>query len=55
MKEYGDLRNAIVHDRADGKVIAEPNDDVVVQIEKIAALLLEPRRLYRFFRKKVLL
>ncbi|NLY38218.1 MAG: hypothetical protein GX044_02830 [Firmicutes bacterium] len=55
LKEFGDLRNAIVHDRAGGKVIAEPNDEVVAQIEKIAALLLEPPKVLPLFRKKVLL
>jgi hypothetical protein len=36
LREYGELRNAIVHDyRGDGYVIAEPNTIAVESIEKI--------------------
>lgn len=54
LKEYGDLRNAIVHDRADGQIIAEPNDNAVAGIEKIAGLLLQPPRVIPLFQKEVL-
>ncbi len=54
LKEYGELRNAIVHDRAGGVVIAEPNDEAVAQIERIARLLLEPPRVAPLFLKEVL-
>ncbi|MEW5784117.1 MAG: CBS domain-containing protein [Bacillota bacterium] len=54
LKEYGDLRNAIVHDRADGQVIAEPNNDAVAAIERIAGMLLEPPRVVPLFQKRVL-
>lgn len=53
LKEYRDLRNAIVHDRADGKIIAEPNDETVASIEKIAGLLLEPPKVLPVFKKNV--
>ena len=53
LKEYSELRNAIVHDRAGGEIIAEPIDDVVAQIEHIAGLLLEPPRVAPLFLKEV--
>lgn len=44
--EFGDLRNAIVHDRGTSpKVIADPRDDVVRQLEEIWLRLSQPRRL----------
>lgn len=54
LKEYGELRNAIVHDRAGGAVIAEPNDHAVEHIEHIARLLLKPPRVAPLFLKDVL-
>jgi len=54
LKEYSELRNAIVHDRAGGKIIAEPNEEVVESIERIASLLLEPPRVAPLFLKEVL-
>ncbi|NMA65172.1 MAG: CBS domain-containing protein [Clostridiaceae bacterium] len=53
LRKFGDLRNAIVHDRADGEVIAQPNDDVVKKIEKIARLLLRPPLVVPLFQKEV--
>lgn len=44
LEEFGDLRNAIVHERIDGEVIAEPHLKVVESIEHIAQLLTEPER-----------
>ncbi len=44
--EFGDLRNAIVHDRGTSpRVIADPRDDVVKQLEEIWVRLSQPRRL----------
>jgi hypothetical protein len=44
--EYGDLRNAIVHDRGKSPVLlADPREDVVVKIEKILNRLSHPRLL----------
>jgi predicted transcriptional regulator len=54
LKEYSELRNAIVHDRAGGEIIAEPVDEVVAHIERIAELLLEPPRVAPLFLKEVL-
>lgn len=42
LKEYGDLRNAIVHERIDDQPIAEPHLKVVERLEKIGKLLLTP-------------
>jgi hypothetical protein len=42
--EYGDLRNAIVHDRSKAPVLlADPREDVVVKIENILSRLSRPR------------
>ncbi len=54
LKEYSELRNAIVHDRAGGEIIAEPSTAVVKEIERIAAMLLEPPRVAPLFLKEVL-
>ncbi len=54
LKEYGELRNAIIHNRTDGAVIAEPNDNVVAHIEKVAKLLIEPPKVTPLFLKEVL-
>jgi hypothetical protein len=44
--EYGDLRNAIVHDRGRAAVLlADPRDDVVARIEEIWKRLSRPRTL----------
>jgi hypothetical protein len=44
--EYGDLRNAIVHDRGKAPtLLADPRDDVVAQIEEIWRRLSRPRTL----------
>ena len=53
LEEFGDLRNAIVHERIDGAVIAEPHLKVVEQIEHIATLLTQPERVKPAFLKKV--
>ncbi len=44
LEEFGDLRNAIVHDRIDGEVIAEPHLKFVEMMEHITKLLTEPER-----------
>ncbi len=54
LKEYSELRNAIVHDRSGGEIIAEPNAEVVASIEHIAGLLLEPPKVAPLFLKEVL-
>lgn len=40
--DYGRLRNAIIHDSSDGKIIADPRKEVVDNIEKINRLLDTP-------------
>jgi predicted transcriptional regulator len=42
LEEFADLRNAIIHERIDGEVIAEPHEKVVLQFEHIAQLLTKP-------------
>ncbi len=54
LKEYGELRNAIVHDRTGGEVIAQPNNEVVENLERIVSLLLEPPKVLPLFQKEVL-
>ncbi|MFP4016180.1 MAG: hypothetical protein ACLFUI_04030 [Halanaerobiales bacterium] len=52
--ELKDLRNAIVHERSDGHVIAEPHDGTVKLIQKIAGLLKNPPRVLPTFKGDVL-
>ncbi len=40
--DFGRLRNAIIHRSNDDYIIAEPHDDVVIQMEKIAKLICTP-------------
>ncbi len=40
--DFGRLRNAIIHRSNDEYIIAEPHDDVVVQMEKIAKIICTP-------------
>jgi predicted transcriptional regulator len=53
LKEFADLRNAIIHERTDNHVIAEPNDRTVRELNNIALLLLQPPKVSSFFRNKV--
>ncbi len=53
LKEFGDLRNAIVHERSGHRVIAEPNDEAVRTMERIADLLVDPPRVGELFRRRV--
>ncbi len=53
LKEFADLRNAIVHERTDGHVIAEPNDQAVELIEHIASLLHDPPKVIPLFQCEV--
>jgi predicted transcriptional regulator len=55
LEEFGDLRNAIVHERIDGEVIAEPHLKLVLEIEQIAALLTKPIKAKDFFIREVIL
>jgi CBS domain-containing protein len=53
LKEFADLRNAIVHDRMHDEVIAEPNTWAVERIAMIADLLTAPPSVIPLFAKKV--
>jgi hypothetical protein len=53
LKEYADLRNAIVHERTDGHVIAEPNDRAVTHIKHIASIVLHPPKVIPSFQTEV--
>ena len=54
LKEYADLRNAIVHERSDGHVIAEPNDRAVGRIDQIKDLLIKPPTVIPAFQRPVI-
>lgn len=43
--EFSELRNAIVHDRGGGYVVAEPHEETVKKLEKIVELIVEPPRI----------
>ena len=43
--EYAELRNAVVHERGGGFVIAEPHPDVVRRLERIVELIENPPRI----------
>lgn len=54
LKEFAELRNALVHRRArGGEVIAEPHPSVVELIERIAGLLADPPRVIPLFQRQV--
>lgn len=54
LREYGDLRNAIVHHRTDfNYAIAEPHDDVVELMEYIERELSKPQTVGDLFIRKV--
>ena len=54
LREYGDLRNAIVHHRTDNEyAIAEPHDDIVELIEYIERELSKPVTVGDMFTRKV--
>ncbi len=53
LKEFADLRNAIVHERGDGHLIAEPHETTVRRLEEIRRLLEHPPQLGSLFRGPV--
>lgn len=53
LKEYAQLRNAIIHERAGEEVIAEPNDTVVKAIEHAAEMITRPPAIYPLFKRQV--
>ncbi len=52
--EFNDLRNAIVHERTDSHVIAEPNDEAVRQIEHVVSVVTSPPEVYSLLKGNVL-
>jgi CBS domain-containing protein len=54
LKDLADLRNVIVHQRTDGRIIADPNDGVVAEIEQIRTMLLNPPKVIPTFKADVL-
>ena len=50
--DYARLRNSIVHNSTEDRVIAEPHIDVVVEMERIAALISRPPRVVDCIKKK---
>jgi predicted transcriptional regulator len=53
LKEYADLRNAIVHERSGGRVIAEPNRHAVSELQRIKSILLTPPKVLPMFQGEV--
>jgi CBS domain-containing protein len=53
LKEFADLRNAIIHERTDGHPIAEPNARVVEDIQRLEALLTSPPMVVSHFQRRV--
>ena len=53
LKEFAELRNAIVHKRIGDKPIAEPHPEVVQRIESIADKIIKVETLEDHFRKHV--
>ena len=53
LKEYADLRNAIIHERTDGHVIAEPNARAVADFERLCSTLLNPPTVIPMFQLSV--
>jgi predicted transcriptional regulator len=53
LKEFADLRNAIVHARSDGHAIAEPHERVVRELQRLASMLDAPPQVLPLFQKAV--
>ncbi len=53
LKEIGDLRNAIVHERGTGEAIAVPNEKAVNLIEKLRDLVTAPPKVIPIFQRDV--
>jgi CBS domain-containing protein len=54
LKEYAELRNAIVHDRRGGQVIAEPLEVAVKDLTKLKELITQPPTVFPAFRANVI-
>lgn len=54
LQSYAELRNAIVHTEREDFIIAEPHDEVVEKIQKLADLITRPPKVMPTFQSKVL-
>lgn len=54
LKEFSDLRNAIIHERTDSHVIAEPNQRTLKEIKQIESFLNDPPKVIPMFKTDVL-
>ena len=54
LKEYGDLRNAIIHSYRNDEIIATPHLKAVEEMETIRDRLLNPPRIHPLFARDVL-
>jgi CBS domain-containing protein len=48
LREFAELRNAIVHDRGGGRIIAEPHEAAVQELRAIASVVTRPPTVARF-------
>lgn len=53
LKEFADLRNAIIHERSDGHVIAEPNDRALERLRVLEGMVLRPPAVVPMFQGEV--
>jgi CBS domain-containing protein len=53
LREYADLRNAIVHERRGAEAIAEPHSETVAELERIAGIIADPPRVNQLGSKVV--
>jgi predicted transcriptional regulator len=53
LRQFADLRNAIVHERRGGMVLAEPSDRVVADIQRIETLIRRPPTVAPAFQRTV--
>lgn len=54
LKEFAKLRNVIVHKRYGNKIIAEPNDFIIEQFNRIQTILLDPPKVISHFKMDVI-
>ena len=52
LREYAQLRNAIIHTRRENFIIAEPHNDVVSEIRRIRNLLYNPPKISKVMQEK---
>ncbi|MBI4298025.1 MAG: CBS domain-containing protein [Chloroflexi bacterium] len=55
LADLSELRNAIIHDSTDGHVIAEPNNQVIEEIERVLTFLVDAPKIIPMFQRKVVI